>query len=471
MKNKKSIIYIVLCLFVSSIPFTAMTFAKTDTTTENKKLSSFPALTVEGKLNTLFFEQLDDYFNDHFAFRNILVNMDSIIQGNVFQVSNMDTVIKGTDGWLYYKSSLDDYLGINTLSSRGIYNAVHNLSLMQDYVENKGSQFVLTIAPNKNSLYGENMPDYYKKVSDVNNIQLITPYLKDHKIKYADLLDMFKNTNEVLYLKRDSHWNQKGALIAYNSILDAIDYEHDHLRSLKAIRTKEEIGDLNKMIYPVTAKPEWNYQYQYKENYKYITDTKSVEDAWIETENSKGNGKLLMFRDSFGNTLLPFMANTFQKSYFSKGTPYQIESYFEKYTPELVIVEKVERNIDDFAKEPPIMSAPEVKLNNNMKLINTKTMINVEELEYDPSYWKISGYIDKDYVKDHTNIFISIDDKVYEAFTTSNENNDNQFVLYMKKDEMANDLANLEVIIENDNVLQKVKSKQVNISKLSLKNK
>ena len=99
-----------------------------------------------------------------------------------------------------------------------MFNAVSNIKAMEKYVEGKGKKFVLTIAPNKNTLYPENMPNNYKKVSEKNNLSKLEKVLKKEKINYVDLKSVFKNEDEVLYLKRDSHWNNKGALLAYNSI-------------------------------------------------------------------------------------------------------------------------------------------------------------------------------------------------------------------------------------------------------------
>lgn len=68
---------------------------------------------------------------------------DSEIMGKVFGVSNMDTVIDGKNGWLYYAATRADYLGEDTLSERGAYNVLHNLSLLQRYVEGSGAKFLL----------------------------------------------------------------------------------------------------------------------------------------------------------------------------------------------------------------------------------------------------------------------------------------------------------------------------------------
>ena len=69
------------------------------------------------------------------------------MNGKIFQVSTASGVIQGTDGWLYYKDSLDDYLGINQLSDRGLFNVAHTLSMMQKNFTARGKKIPLYRGP------------------------------------------------------------------------------------------------------------------------------------------------------------------------------------------------------------------------------------------------------------------------------------------------------------------------------------
>ena len=272
-------LYIVIFMVMCILPFAGMAVAKTETTTENRTMAAFPSFMEEGKWNVNYLQDLGAYFEDHYAFRNLLVSVDSQIQAKLFKTSNMDTVIVGKNDWLYYTASLDNYLGQNLMSDQEVYNAAYNLSIVQEYVQSRGA-----------------------KVSSERNYTNIIKALKSNKVAYTDLYQLFSNKKETLYLKRDSHWNEKGSLLAYNALLTDLNKEHELYETVPVLRTKTEIGDLNKMIYPMWSQPEWNYDYQYKKNYAYTSDTKSVEDAYIMTTNKKAQGSLLMFRDSFGIT-------------------------------------------------------------------------------------------------------------------------------------------------------------------------
>ncbi len=442
MKKSLAACYLVIGMAICLVPFAGMSAFRTDTTTENKTLASFPQLVDEGELNLEFFDELGEYFEDHFAFREALVNADALIQSKVFGVSNVSTIITGENGWLYYSATLDDYLGQDLMSDRAIFNAAHNLALTQEYVEAKGAQFSVTVAPNKNSLYGDNMP-YYDSyiVSEEKNIDNLAALLAENDVNYIDLFSVFEATDEVLYLKRDSHWNNKGAVLAYNTILGSMDISHDLLETVRVLRTDTEIGDLNTMIYPLTSVAEWNYSYEYEQTYSYVTDTDSVEDSWIITENAEGDGTLLMFRDSFGNTLLPLMANTFSDSYFAKGVPYLLGSYMNTYNPDTVIIEKVERNINEFAENPPVFLPEATTLEQDATEAIDATTCAVGMSENDMSYVCISGILDEANVAADTEVYIKLsageEELCFPAFYVSSDETDYGYMLYIAKDDLA----------------------------------
>ena len=470
MKNAGRIFYVVICLLICIVPFAGMSVNRTDTTTENKKLAEFPNVKEEGKWNIDFMQELGHYFEDHFAFRQELVTADAKIQSSLFQVSNVDTVTVGTDGWLYYTSTVKDYLGQEVMPQREISNAAHNLSLVQQYVQERDAKFLLTVAPNKNSLYGENMPYYFqKKADDTRNIDLLENEIEKYGISYADLFSLFEKQNEILYLKRDSHWNNKGAALVYDALLNQLEVEHDHYETIKNLRQKNEYGDLNKMLYPLAAEPEWNYFYQKEDVFSYKTDTESVEDAWIETENKEGSGSLLMFRDSFGNTLLPLMANACGEGYFSRGVPEKITEYMEKCKPDAVIMEKVERNIRDYAMNPPLMAGLEIDLEEEAKTITSNTSLKMEESINDANYWKISGVLDQSLCTEDAQVYVAVSDgqqKVYEAFSVTTDESDYGYQLYLLKDRIQSDTVELKIIVESGGVLQAVKSAKIDVRTL-----
>lgn len=455
---KKYLIFMAACLAVCLLPFAGMAVCPTTVSTENKQMSAFPALITEkGGWNVDFFQELEAYFQEHFAFRNELVYADAKIQTSVFSVSNVDTVIYGKDGWLYYASTLDDYLGTGRMSGRQINSLAHNLSLVCQYVEGKGCGFVLAIPPNKNTLYNEHMPYYDSYIVDpVHNVDLLELRLRELGVPYADLPKLFREEDETLYLKRDSHWNGKGALLAYNCLMEALGHAHADYGDSPVGRAKDADGDLNRMLYTLYGEKELDYKYDIPKEYSYVNDVKSVEDVWIGTECGTGSGTLLMFRDSFANTLIPLVANQFQEAWFTKEVPYGLESLMEQYKPSAVVFEKVERNLSEYINMPPIISAPQTELPKSvepLKPIATASMetqgaaatISVEPLEYDAGYYKVSGIVEESLLEDKTEIMVRINDVCYQAYHIGS----NGYALYVKKEHMPTFPAEAQVLLKD----------------------
>jgi hypothetical protein len=128
------------------------------------------------------------------------------------------------------------------MTTRGLNNAVQNLRIMQSYVESKGSQFIVTIVPNKNTLYGEYMPMNQKEGLGEGNLERIAPMLEEAGITYVDLQKAFNETDEVLYYKEDSHWSNKGAVLAYESFMDAIMEKVDRKIAERNSQIVRELG-------------------------------------------------------------------------------------------------------------------------------------------------------------------------------------------------------------------------------------
>ena len=65
--------------------------------------------------------------------------------------------------------------------------------MIQRYAQENGIKFVFTIAPNKNSLYGEYMPYYYQAFrSGESNLGRLQKYLDSEGVNYVDLYGLLK---------------------------------------------------------------------------------------------------------------------------------------------------------------------------------------------------------------------------------------------------------------------------------------
>lgn len=377
--KKGKLIYCILFFAICLCPSLGMLVTKQETSSENRQLSEFPSpKTEEGKINVEWLSQAGDYFQEHFAFRNELVTGNALLHGRLLETSTADGVIQGKNGWLYYKDSLDDYLGQELLSDRSLFNIAHMLSMTQQALEEKGVNFLFTIAPNKNSLYGDNMPYYDKlKVSDQTNRENLESWLTTEKVAYADLYQALMEEDEVLYHARDSHWNNKGAALAADVLMDALGKDHDSYEGESYTVRRDYTGDLDTMLYPLASTADDEIYYDKETTYATVEEIQSNFDPRITTVNPVKEGSLVMYRDSFGNALLPYMADAYANAYFSRGIPYQLMDV-ETHSADTVIIERAERFLPEMSQFPPVLTAKGISLTEDQELQGSDGAIDVK---------------------------------------------------------------------------------------------
>lgn len=458
--KKGKLIYCILFFAICLCPSLGMLVTKQETSSENRQLSEFPSpKTEEGKINVEWLSQAGDYFQEHFAFRNELVTGNALLHGRLLETSTADGVIQGKNGWLYYKDSLDDYLGQDLLSDRSLFNIAHMLSMAQQALEEKGVNFLFTIAPNKNSLYGDNMPYYDKlKVSDQTNRENLEGWLKTEKVAYADLYQALMEENEVLYHARDSHWNNKGAVLAADVLMDALGKDHDSYEGESYTVRRDYTGDLDTMLYPLASTADDEIYYDKETTYATVEEIQSNFDPRITTVNPVKEGSLVMYRDSFGNALLPYMADAYANAYFSRGIPYQLTDV-EAHSADAVIIERAERFLPEMSQFPPVLTAKEISLTENEELQGSDGAVDVK-IKPQGMTAQLSGRIKEGLLDTDSRIYLKVNGSVYEAFPMDvkvGENlDDNGFCLYLPSELVAADGNDVEILIEKDNKIYNI---------------
>lgn len=458
--KKQYFVYISIMILIMLVPFAGMSISQTTEETEKRELAVWPVLKTEDGINVHYLSDVGNWFEDHMAFRREMITAYAFLTDKIANYSPTDQVIKGTEGWLYFGGSAEDYMSTNQLSERELNNIVHNICLLQNYVESKGITFVLMLAPNKNTLYDDNMPYYYLKTED-SNLERLQERLSEEGVNYVDLVEAFQSSEEKLYFKRDTHWNNKGALLVYNRVLDYAGKPHATYDNCGYEIIKEHEGDLDALLYPAGVTKEENYVYDMDYTYSYVNEVTDNMDDWIQTYNAEGQETLLMYRDSFGESLLPFFAQAYANGYFSRYVPYNMDD-LEKYQPDMVIVEKVERQLDVFGTEVPVMEGSRVDMEAYGKgafsVEDTDTSINLKE---SGNYVLIGGTIDELYLTADSEIYVAVNGTLYSPFyTLSNQGDGNGYRLYLKA-ETAEDRLDISVFLKDGTSFTCVKNEKV----------
>jgi hypothetical protein len=100
-----------------------------------------------------------------------------------------------------------------------------NQEFKKNWLKNQNIQYLFVVVPDKQSIHPEYLPDYLNKVRNRTRFDQLLEYMNENSdVNILDLrvpLLEAKKT-DIIYWDRDSHWNYKGAYIAYRSIMERL---------------------------------------------------------------------------------------------------------------------------------------------------------------------------------------------------------------------------------------------------------
>ena len=352
MKKTLSLLFAALFLALCLIPSLGLLITGGSGAAANQVLAPKPVLLKsDGSLNTAWLEDLSRYVNDRFSLRQEAVTLWARLNAGLLHSSVTDQVILGKDGWLYFSATLPDYTRSNPMSERELWCAARRLWLLQEYAEAQGGQFLFTVAPNKNQLYPEGMPTL--AVADgPTNTEALYRKLDEMGIAHLDLHAIFRAADpERLYFNTDSHWTSRGAALAADAILHALGRESAYFGG--SFTSGTHLGDLYEMLYPTGTETEPDPVYA--PGFSFEASSANPDSISISTKSAAGEGTLLMYRDSFGRSLYPYLAEAYGEAFFSRKNDYDPTAL---QPGGALVIELVERNLRYLLDYTPTMPAP-----------------------------------------------------------------------------------------------------------------
>ena len=122
----------------------------------------------------------------------------------------------------------------------------------------------------------------------------------------------------------------------------------------EALSMLKEQGEDFAVLYPAEEAKDMQLHNDYEFKYEYTSRFRGLDDISITTSNPDSQGNLLMYRDSYGEAILPYMAEMFATAEFSRAVPYNLQKVSDG---DSVIIELVERNLCNLLKSAPVMDA------------------------------------------------------------------------------------------------------------------
>ena len=258
-------------------------------------------------------------------------------------VSPIPQVVLGAGGWLYYIGAAGDKVIDRHVRGRDPFTPAELDRWRTFLIERTrhyrelGAKYVFVIAPNKESIYPEHLPDWIgPRVGPTRLDQLMAHMKSTPEVTVVDLRATLRAAkgDAVVYYKADTHWNTRGAYAGYREIVRVLSSQFPGVSA----KAWENLGpkaiartgfDMARMLGLVPETPEPDFVLDHAacvpsevvpipvpaDLQSRLTAASSVTHC-----NAAGNVDAVIFQDSFGTALSPILAQSFRSATSFRAT-------------------------------------------------------------------------------------------------------------------------------------------------------
>ena len=422
MKKNLKLLFCLLLLFSSLIPVIGYGLSFAMRNDANDSRSNVPSLIKNNSFNISFTLEFDDYFTKSFPFRAHFITAYNAVYQTLFHQSGNEKVIVGKDGYLFFEETVDDILDVETLTEFDLTRLSVVLNDIHRSLDEVGIRSYVMVVPNKATLYEEYLPENLKPIGNKDNLDRYLNLKLD--MENIDLYNALKNAKDSstlpLYHKSDSHWNNFGAAIAYETIMDSVNHDSLELLNQTPQSRNDWQGDLSKMLYPAMTIYDKQVYYDLPEKFIFSQAIRSFEDIHIESKNPTLDGHLWMMRDSFANALIPYLSDSWNQVNYSRSFPHDYRDVMLQ-KPDTLIIEIAQRNLNWLLQATPVIESKPKDVS-----IQTDRTIDLD-VHFDQSFTSGLAYLNA-YFTDQaqaaaiTEVKLIEADQEYEAFPIYQDN-------------------------------------------------
>jgi len=312
------------------------------------------------------------WFNDHFGLRSTFVRWYGESQLFVFGVSPSASVIKGRNGWFFYADdgAVEDYVSENPLTPEALANWRHALVRAERWLRARNIAYLCLIAPDKHVLYPDEMPSTVVRIGEKSRTDQFYGYLWDTEV----LVDVrpalvAARARERIYQKTDTHWNDRGALVAYQTIVNAA---RAQLPSIPPPWTRDEFDAVSLDVAGKDLAGMMGLKRVLREQDLRLVPRRPrlarvVEPSGGQPDDEVGRlvteipgstlPRAVVLRDSFASQLAPFLSEHFSRAVYLWQNDFDA-GVVEREHPDLVIQEIVGRHLHNFIPSPELVPDP-----------------------------------------------------------------------------------------------------------------
>ena len=238
----------------------------------------------------------------------------------------------------------------------------------RDWLRSRGVAYVFTIAPDKHVVYPEHMPASLHQVGSARRMDQVLDAVAGTGVA-VDLRPAVEaaKANERVYHLTDSHWNARGALVAYQQIIEAVHAQHPAVppawkrSDFEAVERQTGGLDLARMmgLNHVLRETDLTLVPKRRRLAKVVdppgADTSAELGRLVMAIPGSALPRAVVFRDSFTTALVPFLAEHFSRTVFLWQKDFIPEQVVTEGA-DVVIYEIASRHLYNFVASPSLIS-------------------------------------------------------------------------------------------------------------------
>lgn len=297
---------------------------------ENRRMTQWPVFkwSVDD-----YIKGVEGYLIDNLDIRNNAIRFHNRLSVFVFRSSPSPVkALVGKNGWLFMSGEeLKTFAGTELFTEAQLNEFKQEIIRRQKVIGSYNAKLLMAIVPNKANVYPEFMPDHLIKNERYGYGEQMTRYLKANGFPVIDLYSILTQNKSGydIYYRTDDHWNNLGAFIAANSIMEEMHSFYPKIAPLDTIKfpikkIEKKDGSIALMLNIEKEAVDHNYSPTPKEGFKSVLQKekrytvikefpfpKEYEQVYYKGDTALPN--VLIIRDSYGKALVPYLAEQCNK--------------------------------------------------------------------------------------------------------------------------------------------------------------
>ena len=277
---------------------------------EGRSLAPAPRLPLTGASWLALPAAVDAYLKDHFGLRQKLITAHRELTKPMLGFGN-NSVLIGRDGRMFFlgEETVRQSAGL-LLRDQRVADATDMLVRMNDELQARGIRFLVAMPPNAATIYQDDLPLWAQNPGKPTEYDMLLANLAAKGVTAVDLRPAVKeaSTKGPAFYMHDTHWTFRGALAAYNAIVEADGHADWRIEPASALgpMTLRNGGDLARMLGSSDAVSEYAETLTLPHAKKVLQSSDLVGD-FTETSEKTGPTNSLILGDSFTSGFFPPM--------------------------------------------------------------------------------------------------------------------------------------------------------------------